>query len=92
MSFVITGIYSFRDAQCNFRLTTEVTGFAGHRALRTCNSYWNPQVRSHFPAQNTAQKTTTIMVYSHYTGNGTGVDRGNGTGTIGNNASCIGPL
>ena len=45
---LITGIYSFRDAQCNFRLTSEVTGFSGHRALRTCNSYWNPQVRPNF--------------------------------------------
>ena len=77
--FVITGIHSFRDAQCNFRLTTEVTGFAGHRALRTCNSYWNPQVRSHFPTQNAVQERTTIMTQSHCTG----TEPELGPGTIG---------
>jgi len=41
-TLVPPGIFR-RDAQCNFRRTTDATGSAGYIGLRLCNTYWNAQ-------------------------------------------------
>ncbi|CAH1797386.1 unnamed protein product [Owenia fusiformis] len=41
-TLVPPGVYR-RNKTCHFRYTTTMTGEEGHHALRTCNSYWNPQ-------------------------------------------------
>ena len=32
-----------RDANCEFHTSLNMTQFDDHRAVRTCNSYWNSQ-------------------------------------------------
>lgn len=39
----IDNLLIHRYKNCSIIYTTEATGAAGYVAVRTCNSYWNPQ-------------------------------------------------
>ncbi|XP_006818582.2 dual oxidase-like, partial [Saccoglossus kowalevskii] len=41
-TLVPPGVYR-RNAQCEFRNTSLLTGASGYHGLRICNTYWNPQ-------------------------------------------------